>query len=951
MKKIMIGILILIPLVVLLVMGLVTTFISINAYIGVEDIKLDKHELTLDVNRTYDLDGEGGLFEVTVLPELASDKTYEWTIRNVSSRDANFPTEDHGKDGYYYVELLDAKGNHADSVNAGGKLRVNVYCTFEIVVTAETFSDSCFVVVGGDVAGIALSADSNMRVGDSVVLSPVFTPLDGAAYNITWYSSNKSVADVDRNGILTAVKQNDFEDGKAVPVEIWVTAENSAGATIESNHVEIYVSAATTYFGDRVSVHKDGFSVSEALGIDLDDVTGTSGCTIQDGIFRFNDGATDAVIIMGDEQAFIELCDENEIEIVEKAVLGDDYILEINGNPVYLSVRYKSVLRRGEGVSVTWSADSDIVTVKDGAVFGLRSGSVVVKATSSDDKYAEFPMQVQRKVAVLVSATTQSSLEVGLAKETVFASRAYDENGDQVPNTYSVNVRYPAMFEGEEKESFYEAFEFTTDKPELASFDNESGNGVLDNMLVFDPDNIKKALGEDGRVSITVTIKARYPKYPDMPEYTTASFVISVVDGVEASKYSELKSALQDDKINAVLVSDIDVENTVNVVDGVPTKADQIYTFASVYGNGFTIEAAKDQMVNKTAAVFCVCADNVTFSNMTIRPNAFADEDIDGGSVTIDDANTFNVGYCIRYNMTDRDDHDGVDEYLPTIKGGRVEFCLLENATTLLQLKGADVDVEGCIFRNTGGVAIHVQNTNSHGYICYNNLTMTNCIMSNMVGTGINLDYNYAANYTESIEQRSTFTQKGFLDIYNWQPSYGISLIPHDTLMEILDNNEGAADLLVSTLQRLLVEENNIEGFRRTVDGELYIHLGFISMGLGHPSQLFYGYTKDDSHRRVERVVTDPVTNTWEARLVDTGEVIDKEDVDWNFKQEDERIKYFSSNHISALTSLGNLLKQFGFDIVNNPFYIMGYDDATTDVVPGATYTVNSRLIARLHGE
>ena len=43
MKKVMVGILILIPLVVLLVVGLVTTFVSVNAYIGVESVTLDKH--------------------------------------------------------------------------------------------------------------------------------------------------------------------------------------------------------------------------------------------------------------------------------------------------------------------------------------------------------------------------------------------------------------------------------------------------------------------------------------------------------------------------------------------------------------------------------------------------------------------------------------------------------------------------------------------------------------------------------------------------------------------------------------------------------------------------------------------------------------------------------------------------------------------------------------------
>ena len=75
MKKVMIGILVLIPVMVLLVVGLVTTFVSVNAYIGVESVELDKHNLTISPTKVYDLDGANGLFEVTVLPEMAQDKT------------------------------------------------------------------------------------------------------------------------------------------------------------------------------------------------------------------------------------------------------------------------------------------------------------------------------------------------------------------------------------------------------------------------------------------------------------------------------------------------------------------------------------------------------------------------------------------------------------------------------------------------------------------------------------------------------------------------------------------------------------------------------------------------------------------------------------------------------------------------------------------------------------
>ena len=42
MKKILVGILIVVPLLVVLMVGLVTTFVSVRAYIGVEGIEFDK---------------------------------------------------------------------------------------------------------------------------------------------------------------------------------------------------------------------------------------------------------------------------------------------------------------------------------------------------------------------------------------------------------------------------------------------------------------------------------------------------------------------------------------------------------------------------------------------------------------------------------------------------------------------------------------------------------------------------------------------------------------------------------------------------------------------------------------------------------------------------------------------------------------------------------------------
>ena len=914
MKKLMIGILVIIPIVVLLVVGLVTSFVSVNAFIGVESVELDKHSLTLELGKTYALDGEGGLFNVTVLPELARDRTYEWTIDNIRSRDAEFPDDENGKE-INYVELLDSNGNPVDSVSAGGYIRANIYCNFDLTVQAEIYSDTCSVVVGGDVTDITLLSVDPVKVGEQRMLSPRLTPLDGVLAGAEWHTDDPSVLTVDANGIITGVSR-----GSA---EVWLTANDGE---LESNHVTVIVNEAASSFGDIISVHTGEFELSR-IGVDVSDVvTGEgSGFTLDGGVLRFEDGADRAEVVLdtasGRQTLTIFLCEVDAIEIVQGGAL-DDYVMEVMGQSLWFTARYASVFRRGETPAVSWSTSNEDIAAADletGEVRGLMSGDVNVYARTDGGSEASVVLQVRRKVAVLASATTDKSLEAGLARETVFPSMKYADDGTLVPNEYTVNLNYPERLESEDEEVFYDSFTFTAEPAGLVSFDTEEGNGVMNNVMRFDPEAIRAAAPDGEKLKIKITVSAKYPKYEYLTAYSTASFTMTVVDGALVTDHTQLNTTLSEKKIAAVFANNIAVEN----VSG-KDKATDIKVYADVYGNGYIISAQMDQMEGAITPVFNIIADDVTLSNMTIRPNSFSDEDFDNGQVTIDETATFRTGYCVRYNKQDRKNATGDD--VTQIKGGRIEFCTLENARSLIEMKGGETVVEGCILRNSSGTAIYISSRGSQ----YNNLTLTNCVMSNLIGTAFNNDYN-SANYKESYEQRSTITQTGFLDIYNWQAEDSIYLLPPDALESI---GLGAVkDIVIATLRDVLVSEPNLEGFRREMNGLAYMHLGFISIGLGYPSYAMCGYLPDG--RLVEA----------DGRISGTDEYVDRDsdEVSWNTSLEDKRFKSFSSDLISDLSILGDVLKY--------PVYVWGYDDDTTDLIPGSSYTVNNRLIDRLHGE
>ena len=928
MKKLIFGLLIVLPIAILMVVGLVTAFISNAVKVSVEDVSLDPHSLVLEIGE-YELDE---LFTVTIYPEAAANSPYEWTIKDVRSRDENYDDDDNGTGGVYFAELLDADGNHVDTVSAGGRLRVTVHCSFTLEVSAETITDSCSVVVGGDVSSVRLYAATDVKVGESAKLSAVYTPLDGTATDLVWSVSDDSVLRVDRNGIITGVS--------AGSAEVTLTVTNAAGKKVTSEPFAVTVDAALTPYGDTLFIGANSFDLN-GIGLSGSDVLGVKGGAVEGNEFSFADEADTATLTLGGGTVTLHRCAEGAIEIIESAVLGEDYILEMGGEPVYLSARYLSVLRRGETPAVRWSSDKpSVASVDDGVVHGLVSGEATVSA-ECDGETASVTFAVRRTVAVLVTETTQSSLQAGLALETVFGSRKYDADGTLTDNTYSVNILYPALGEGENAEVFYEAFEFTTDRPDLASFNSVAGDGINNNTLVFNSAAIAEAAAqsEDGRIDIKVTVRAKYPRYAGMESYTTTSFVIAVIDGIAVGDYESLNNALSVEKSAVVLTDDIEVADTGKGV------AETINTFGDVYGNGFTVWSPFGLMGSGERAVFTVCANDISFSNLTIRINSV---DREGGELEFGDVGQFTKGQGIKVETGSMNKVTGQNFIEnPQITGIRVEYCLIENGRSLLSIMGGEVTLDGCVLRNSSTPAVYlgmnfndvtVDGTKTRVHT-YNNISINNCVFSNMAGLALGFGYVYDG-YRESATGRTTLTQTGFMDIYNWQPSDNLVLLPLSMLEDFLGGQ--TAEWALGILRNAVINEPALDGFRRTIGAETYMHLGFFSAGLVSPSYLTYGYAADG--RLVDRDGYICEVND-KGRIVTTDEKLDSLDgVSWNMSFEDERVKYFSSNDVESIKSALSLL---GMD--DAPAVIFAYDNETTDLVPGTDYTINSRFVARLH--
>ncbi|MFW5780268.1 MAG: Ig-like domain-containing protein, partial [Bacillota bacterium] len=185
MKKIIICMLLLLPLIIVASVMLAIDIISVEAYIPVEKVVLNHKYLELDL-REESFDD----LVATVYPTSATNKDVEWTITDEVKTVENFEGD-------------------AATVNENGKVEFFTYATFKVVAMASGKSASCtFYIKSDKVEDVEIvSDDSEIATGEKIRLEAVFHPIDADVEDILWESEDQSILKVDNNGIISGVSQ------------------------------------------------------------------------------------------------------------------------------------------------------------------------------------------------------------------------------------------------------------------------------------------------------------------------------------------------------------------------------------------------------------------------------------------------------------------------------------------------------------------------------------------------------------------------------------------------------------------------------------------------------------------------------------------------------------------------------------------------------------------------
>lgn len=881
MKKVLIGVLILIPIIIVASVLLTTNIISKNSYLPVDRVELNENniEFSLDNGNTIDT------LKATVYPRLAKNHNLTWSIEEQHS-DIPFvyakddPCQDCADlSDKELKEHIDT--NHIDiaTIDNNGVVTVYGYGSFIVKVTTEEgnkFATCSVKVVGDKVTKIELMPYGSssklsekdvisMDTGERLLLNPIFTPGGARDKTVTWKSADERIVEVDKNGILSAkgagettisVSSNDTGIGTSVKVKV-----NNG----------VFKGESYCYTADTTVNVKNYMNVSDFTSVKV-----AGGTLSSDGTLNFDENATVATVTVNGKTFSaikVDALSDDDIVFKNYDILlqklynknGDEveYIVK-RGLPIYLEVVYRNPEKSGVP-EVDFSSNdiapgSPIVNIEQFDQSGKESNvgnvamiepnkegdvKILAKDRTTNKTCSTVELKVVTPVFAINLALNATDAKRGIAAETVFGNKIFNADCTETsPYSFYMDFNYP-------KDVDIENFEFSTSDESIAKFSDEKGSY---NKLVLNdkmPDE-KKGL----KNKVIITIKAKYPMYDNMP--VVATYVLNVIDGYTVSNETQLKKALHEKKESvAIYVKDSTAGGKLEIRADNNTDASKItmQEGTSMYGNGFIVCFNEQDMIDRKNDYFNellkIETSNVHVENAILRMG-YNDPEAKNGLLQWEKSRR-----CVRilYEIENYDDETKNNE---TINNISFKYCIFENAKTVMEIAGADVNIEGCIFRNSSANSLFIPmsgNTSTYGRLPAN-VTLKNTVFTHSALMPIFVQTDFDRDRKREDEsgkvvgypEGSTWEDmkntgykdhfinvEGFLDIYNWINIEDFSstsgLVP-STGIESVDAIVGTSGAQIIANELLQPEYS---GVRHTFNGQEYVHLGIAVLGMTSP--------------------------------------------------------------------------------------------------------------------
>ena len=556
MKKIVIAMLLILPLIIVSVVMLAANVISAEIYIAVDGVDIHVQY----PNRTMQLDLSDGQrqFNASVRPSAAQNKSLIWSLENISLLSGDTP------DLY-------------PTVDQNGLVKFKTICTFDLVVTSKEGNKKArlnIYVKSEKVTEIEITAEkTELQTGETIKLAAKTTPSAVVVKAVTWSSSDANVLEIDGNGIATAKSA-----GNATVTVKW------NDAVLHS--LNFTVTKGATRFGTDFYLSAESFDIAalDPLGA----VGVKSGGTLSENTFTFTSDI--AELLIGGETVTIRKCASDDIVIKNAEFLTAEAV-HSGRLPLYITVVYLDAMRRASGdkpAQIISVGDNSIGTVSDGVLTLKKSGTLVVTVQAAG-KIEYIILNVVTPIDYVRLNEINAEDKRGIAEETIFGTKQITD-GSIVNYKKDFALMYP-------ENASWDDFIVEIDKPHLVSFNN----GTLEIIGVI-----------PALTDITIKVTPVHKAFDNVG----AERVMHFLDGVNCTSFSDIKTAAGLGR--AIMIqSEIVCPAASEAETTVELKANYYGNGYLVDGSalGRDRKAGRQEFTN----MFLITADNVKVSNANWR--------------------------------------------------------------------------------------------------------------------------------------------------------------------------------------------------------------------------------------------------------------------------------------------------------------------------------------------
>ena len=318
-----------------------------------EEITLSKQTLTLNVKTSATL-------TATVLPENTFNKTVTW-----SSSDEKVATVDSSG------KVTSQKVGECKIIATGSDGKVKAECTVRVFVLAEKVELNANIIT--------------LQKEQTITLKATVLPENASEKEVTWSTSDETIATVSESGKITALKPGTATI-RAMSTTDGVYGECTVNVKVRSTAVTLDKTEATLYSGETLTLTstvlpEDNTNTGIEWSSDNEKIA-----TVKDGVVTALGQGAAVITAKTADSGVTATCKVTVKKHTVGITLSSNMETLYAGKNVRLSAEIKPADASNKNVIWT-SSDPVVATVKNGKVTALRSGTAIITAKTEEGNF------------------------------------------------------------------------------------------------------------------------------------------------------------------------------------------------------------------------------------------------------------------------------------------------------------------------------------------------------------------------------------------------------------------------------------------------------------------------------------------------------------------------------------------------------------------------------------